>query len=64
MKHLQSSSGQLIILVAVIIGWAFSLIEFYAEHVAVAQPIADAGWGALLAIMQLDFGRGGAPTAQ
>ena len=56
MKALSPGSmGQILILVAVILGWGYSLVEYYALQVATAQPIADGGWAALLAIMRLDF---------
>ena len=44
MKALSPGSmGQILILAAVILGWGYSLVEYYALHVAAAQPIADGG---------------------
>ena len=63
MKALSPGSmGQILILAAVILGWGYSLVEYYALQVATAQPIADGGWAALLAIMRLDFSGSGQPS--
>ena len=44
------------ILLAVLLGWLFSLVQFEVYHTAPAEAIAYGGWAALLALIQLDFG--------
>lgn len=54
--NLSGMGSQYIILLAVITGWGYSLVSYYANHVAIAQPIADGGWAALLIAFRADFG--------
>lgn len=51
-------AGQYMILAAVIAGWAFALVMYFALKVQLAEPIADGGWAALLVAFRADFGQG------
>ena len=48
--------AQGLILIAVLIGWLFSLVQFEVYGTVQAEAIAYGGWAALLALIQLDFG--------
>lgn len=53
---LGTNTGQIIVLGLIGVGWLFALIEYLHYHEAAAAPFADAGWGALLALFQVDYG--------